>query len=88
MNTVADSTPNPPDSTHCGLMPLAAGREAVGDRLTYAENLRVLDLLRLDAQRAVNAGRRADPLTITAMDKIRKEVDEHQREFQRLMSVL
>lgn len=23
-------TPNPPDSTHCGLMPLAAGREAVG----------------------------------------------------------
>jgi hypothetical protein len=56
--------------------------------LTNEESLHLLDLLRLDAQRAVNAGRRADPLTITAMDKIRKEVDEHQREFQRLMSVL
>lgn len=56
--------------------------------LTNEESVHVLDLLRLEAQREVNAGRTADPLTLSAMNKIRKEVDEHQREFQRLMSVL
>lgn len=42
MNTVAGSTPNPPDSTHCGLMPLAAGREGVGEPREHADDCRKL----------------------------------------------